>query len=166
MEGEAVPNRKHEYVMADTDRLDSETPPLYPTRQHPAHPRPVKKHNQPVILFITLCIKPRIPTLANVRFHHVFLDACVDADQWLVGRYLIMPDHIHLFTSPASKESCTVTRWNTYLKERMTKKLNPNWTWQSDCWDTQMRTAGHYQEKWNYVRDNPVRSGLAGSPNE
>jgi REP element-mobilizing transposase RayT len=152
--------------MTCSNNLDPESPPLYPKRQRPAHPRPVKKHNQPVILFITLCIHPRISALANLSFNQVFLDACVDADQWLVGRYLIMPDHIHLFTSPASKESCTIMRWNTYLKERITKKSNPSWKWQADCWDTQMRTPAHYHEKWNYMRDNPVRAGLVRSPNE
>ena len=35
-----------------------------------------------------------------------------------------------------------------------------NWRWQSDCWDTQLRSGKHYHEKWLYVRENPVRSGL------
>ena len=34
------------------------------------------------------------------------------------------------------------------------------WKWQSDCWDTQMRSQQHYHEKWEYMRQNPVRKGL------
>jgi len=34
------------------------------------------------------------------------------------------------------------------------------WKWQSDCWDTQIRSGTHYHEKWEYVRLNPVRKEL------
>jgi len=34
------------------------------------------------------------------------------------------------------------------------------WKWQADCWDTQLRSAEHYHERWEYVRLNPVRKGL------
>ena len=32
--------------------------------------------------------------------------------------------------------------------------------WQTDCWDTQLRSAEHYHERWEYVRLNPVRKEL------
>ena len=32
--------------------------------------------------------------------------------------------------------------------------------WQSGCWDTQIRTGSQYKDKWEYVRNNPVRKGL------
>jgi REP element-mobilizing transposase RayT len=38
--------------------------------------------------------------------------------------------------------------------------------WQRDFWDTQMRSREHYEEKLSYVRMNPVRKGLAASPND
>ena len=38
--------------------------------------------------------------------------------------------------------------------------------WQRDFWDTQMRAREHYDEKWSYVRMNPVRKGMAGAPEE
>ena len=31
---------------------------------------------------------------------------------------------------------------------------------QRDCWDTQLRRGENYHEKWDYVRNNPVRRGL------
>jgi len=31
--------------------------------------------------------------------------------------------------------------------------------WQPDFWDTQLRKGDSYGEKWNYVRNNPVRAG-------
>jgi hypothetical protein len=37
---------------------------------------------------------------------------------------------------------------------------------QRDCWDTQLRVGDSYHEKWEYVRNNPVRKGLAASADE
>ena len=38
--------------------------------------------------------------------------------------------------------------------------------WQNGCWDTQMRTGEQYETKWEYMRDNPVRKGLADKADE
>ena len=38
--------------------------------------------------------------------------------------------------------------------------------WQRDFWDTQMRSRTHYDEKRSYVRMNPVRQGLAQTPDD
>ena len=93
---------------------------------------------------------------------------------------------MHLFCQPARWPAVPVKRWSGYLKERITKRLkailegeaalsrnrgngSPQarppaicipWKWQSDCWDTQMRGGEHYHEKWEYVRQNPVRKGV------
>jgi hypothetical protein len=40
------------------------------------------------------------------------------------------------------------------------------WRWQPDCWDTQLRSGEHYHEKWEYVRQNPMRAGLANVPED
>jgi putative transposase len=122
--------------------------------------------------------------LASDVFHAVFIDACRDADAWLVGRYVIMPDHVHLFCAPARWPAVDIRRWARYLKERISKRLGTQpldgkrlgtvspskegfpdgtvrgWRWQPDCWDTQMRNGEHYREKWMYVRNNPVRAGI------
>jgi putative transposase len=39
----------------------------------------------------------------------------------------------------------------------------PKSIFQRDCWDTQLRAGDSYHEKWEYVRNNPVRKGLAFS---
>ena len=36
--------------------------------------------------------------------------------------------------------------------------------WQRDFWDTQIRSRMHYDEKWSYVRMNPMRKGLVQVP--
>ena len=37
---------------------------------------------------------------------------------------------------------------------------------QRDCWDTQLRRGENYHEKWEYVRNNPVRRGLVANADE
>ena len=34
---------------------------------------------------------------------------------------------------------------------------------QRDCWDRQLRTGEIYTQKWEYVRNNPVRKGLVAN---
>jgi len=36
--------------------------------------------------------------------------------------------------------------------------------WQKDMWDAQMRNSTHYHERWEYVRNNPLRQGLVSTP--
>jgi|GEM_PF-1195820 len=239
-----------------------------PQRKHPVHMLPMERHNDPIIVFVTIGIQPRFPALSNIRLLSAFSQACADADAWSVGRFMIMPDHIHLFCSPAKWPLVSIKRWVGYLKERITKRLKKRlgpdlsrtvegqaiasgrrlavsriiangsaqprppsdtelvmegepacqaaaseqrlavsrdplndlvmegalivtngsaqrrppsdtelvmegepvvslvdtnrfcWKWQSDCWDTQMRNQDHYHQKWEYVRQNPVRKGL------
>ena len=43
---------------------------------------------------------------------------------------------------------------------------NPAWKWQSHKWDTRLRREESYHDKWEYVRLNPVRKGLAATPEQ
>ena len=138
-----------------------------PDRRHPVHVAPVERHNAPVILHATICIRPRSPALASTRFQTAFRRATEDANAWTVGYYLIMPDHIHLFCRPAILPRVSIKRWASYLKRRSSIHYGHHqWTWQPDCWDTQMRDQNHYLEKRAYVRMNPVREGLVDRPED
>lgn len=55
--------------------------PKYPERHRPAHFPPVEHYNERVILFLTICVSPRVPVLASDEFHAVFRDAVADADR-------------------------------------------------------------------------------------
>ena len=65
-------------------------------RRHPAKGVFIFR-GQPTIVFLTVCTQNRTPCLANTRVHDALVASWDDADAWLVGCYLIMPDHIHLF---------------------------------------------------------------------
>ena len=131
------------------------------SRKRPIHLPNVERHNQPVILFVSVCTHVRKPVLADDKMHEVLKEVWRKSRQYLVGRYVIMPDHIHLFCAPAVRDSENVSSWAAFWKRLVSREfpeLKP--LWQRDCWDTQLRDANHYDEKWLYVRNNPVRKEL------
>ena len=53
--------------------------------------------------------------------------------------------------------------WNRAdARERVPPVRNPP-LFQRDCWDRQLRTGEIYTQKWEYVRNNPVRKGLVAN---
>ena len=133
-----------------------------PGRRRPAHWPPVENGNQSKLLFVTVNTNKRKPILANPKAVDLILEAWIKADAWLVGRYAIMPDHIHLFCAP-NRPDFEIDHWIRYWKTLVSKKWpNPDEQpiWQLNCWDTQLRHGESYAAKWEYVRNNPVRHGL------
>lgn len=132
-------------------------------RRRPAHQPVEERVNRSAIIFITVCSRDRKPVFANEAAHGAIVRAWEKANQWSVGRYVLMPDHIHFFCSPVGHEYPPLKKWITYWKSMVSRE----WTdseerhiWQPDFWDTQLRTGDSYAEKWHYVRNNPVRAGL------
>jgi putative transposase len=121
------------------------------------------------IIFVTLAAKERISVFASDEVHRTLRTAWTEADFWRVGRYVIMPDHIHFFVAPARFPPTSLRLWVKYLKRLVSQSgiLSKNLSiWLPDCWDTQIRTGAHYTEKWAYVRENPVRAGLVSKAEE
>jgi putative transposase len=116
--------------------------------------------NRPTIVFLTVCTQRRRPYLANERIHSMLVEVWRDAAAWRVGRYVLMPDHIHLFAGPASR-TIPFDNWVRYWKSQFTRRCGlGDHRWQPDHWDRTLRNGESYEEKWKYVRDNPVRHGL------
>jgi len=135
-------------------------------RKHPVHHEPLERHNRPVIIFVTVCSKDRKKIFATQQVHALLLDCWTRAGAWLVGRYVIMPDHIHLFCAPEnSQRSISLQRWVTYWKSLASLAwpvASDEPVWQRHFWDTQLRRNESYDQKWDYVVQNPIRAGLAG----
>ena len=76
-----------------------------------------------------------------------------------VGRYVVIPDHIHLFVRGDGNFS--LSQWIAGLKRAISNALKVRGTfWQPGFFDHILRSDESYSEKWNYVRENPVRAGL------
>jgi hypothetical protein len=53
--------------------------------------------NQPTIVLLNVCTHQRNPWLAQRAVHEALKQVWGEACAWLVGRYVLMPDHLHLF---------------------------------------------------------------------
>mgnify|MGYP000523214131 CR=1 FL=1 len=138
----------------------------------PAHSRKKPAKDSPnqstshAIVFITVCTKDKIPWLANPVCHEILKIIWHDAKAWMVGRYVIMPDHIHLFAAPGESD-INLDSWIKFWKRSFTKKYNnPSCRWQPGHWDRRLRSSENYQQKWEYVRNNPVRHNLVQNPED
>ncbi|MCX7778530.1 MAG: hypothetical protein N2381_10845, partial [Armatimonadetes bacterium] len=111
-----------------------------PQRRRPHH-NVIIKPNHPVIVFITVCMKDREPWLANCEVHEILISVWREATAWLVGRYVLMPDHVHLFASPGELD-VPLGVWISYWKAQFSRRhKNPDHRWQTGYWDTQLRRS-------------------------
>ena len=117
------------------------------------------------IYFVTACTQNRRDILATPAIHETFLRFGQEGPShgaW-IGAYVIMPDHLHLFVA-TDDEQIAISVWMKSLKNTISKMLRKNGVapphWQKTFFDHLLRSSESYSEKWNYVRENPVRAGL------
>jgi putative transposase len=82
-----------------------------------------------------------------------------------LGRYVIMPGHLHLFVR--GNLDFSLKQWVRMLKRVLSKGISskpPHW--QQGFFDHLIRHSESYAEKWEYVRQNPVRAGFVKHPDE
>jgi putative transposase len=135
-----------------------------PSRRRPAHHPAFDQDGRPIIVFLTVCTHNRKSILAQPDVTAVLRTAWATAQLWRVGRWVLMPDHLHLFCAPATNPPESIKKWLSYWKSEASRhwpRPNEHPIWQRDFWDTQLRPGDDYAAKWEYVRQNPVRAGLA-----
>ena len=119
--------------------------------------------------FITFNTYDRQTLLARDEIHQAFCVFSIKAQQRdvAVGRYVIMPDHVHLFAAlPVA--GIVLSRWVQSLRNVIGKKLlelgicKPHW--QEGFFDHLLRSRESYSQKWEYVRMNPVQAKLCDTP--
>jgi putative transposase len=118
------------------------------------------------IYFVTACMQDRRRLLATAAIHETFLRFAREGPArgaW-VGAYVLMPDHLHVFVA-TDDEKITLSDLMKSLKNTISKAPRLNGVapphWQKTFFDHVLRSDESYSEKWNYVRENPVRAGLA-----
>jgi REP-associated tyrosine transposase len=124
------------------------------------------------LYFVTFTTRDRraIPSLDDAQLALQRYGRCgIDKFNVALGRYVIMPDHVHLFVRGG--RNFILSSWIgglkraisvAVLKEPQATRLPPQERrlWQPGFFDHVLRSDESYAEKWNYVRDNPVRAGL------
>ena len=130
----------------------------------PRLPTIFQKYDPP-LYFVTICCANRKRLLANDAIHSAFREFAArgQRDQDIaLGRYVLMPDHLHLFV--CGPPEFKLAQWVRMLKIALGKALKesehePEF-WQRGFFDHVIRHLESYAEKWEYVRLNPVRAGL------
>ena len=127
--------------------------------------------NQP-LYFVTFTTRDRraIPSLDDAQIALQRYARCgFDKVNVALGRYVMMPDHVHLFVR--GDRNFSRSAWIGGLKRAASVAVleEPQATrlplqerrlWQPGFLDHILRSDESYAQKWNYVRDNPVRAGL------
>jgi putative transposase len=133
-----------------------------------------QRFNAPLYL-VTFNTHTRARLLAVLEVHEAFVLYCRRATNFRigVGRYVLMPDHIHLFVCFGIGCATTLGEWVKGLKRELDHVLlskgnipvkrprqNLSSFWQPGFHDHLLRSDESYAAKWEYVFQNPVRAGL------
>ncbi|MCC5807729.1 MAG: transposase [Opitutales bacterium] len=105
--------------------------------------------------------------------------AAAEMHQWIAGynhenltfaHWVIMPNHLHLLTSPRAFEDTEgfQTTWRRF-KGRSSRFVNQvidrnGPLWQDSLYDRWVRDEAEYKRWIDYIRKNPVRARLATEP--
>jgi putative transposase len=125
------------------------------------------------IYFVTTCTSRRRPILADKEVAQILIDEWCSPRKrhgWAVGQYVIMPDHVHFFCAPelnAKPLPILVGFWKEWTSKAIKRTLGlTNYVWQEEFFDHVLRSSESYSERWNYVRNNPVRHGFVASSDD
>ena len=106
----------------------------------------------------------------------IILEACsyFDSTKYRLWVAVVMPDHVHLLLTPKEKAqggffSLTeiLHSLKSFTGNRINHLLNRQGTlWQEDYFNRIVRDEAEFLEKWNYIRNNPVKQELCRYPEE
>jgi putative transposase len=120
------------------------------------------------ITFITTCTAARRPILASSEITAILRrewSTMQIRHGWAVGRYVVMPDHVHFFMAPSSPGcrllSTAIGKWKEWSAREIAKLAGLHTPiWQPSYFDRVLRSEKDFFETWQYIQHNPVRGGL------
>jgi len=119
------------------------------------------------LYFVTACTADRQSILASKIPFQILKDewhSAMERHGWSIGSFVVMPDHVHFFCRPladADGLSPFMQRWKEWTSKRIQRTGGASGpVWQKEFFDHIVRSDESYTQKWEYVRENPVRAGL------
>lgn len=120
--------------------------------------------------FITASTAGKRHLLQTDRAAALFVDVLYhyrDEKKYLVHEFVVMPDHFHLLISPL----VTLERAMQLIKGGFSfraKREIRSWgeIWEASYLDRRVRDDDEYDRITRYIRENPVKAGLASSAEE
>lgn len=86
-----------------------------------------------------------------------------DGDRYLLGNYVVMPNHIHLLLlpSPDHEVPSIVGSWKKFSAREINKLTGKQGhLWQVESFDHLVRSAGSLEGFRRYIRENPEKASL------
>ena len=132
-----------------------------PERKIPAHFPPLDSGFRSVIIYLTVCVQQKNVTRESYR--GAANRRSMGSGYFLVRRSLCHHARSHPFVLRTEYfSSSTAEEMDRVLENHVTRE----WTnrsqvpiWQREFWDRELRRAESYEEKWQYVKNNPARHG-------
>lgn len=124
--------------------------------------------------FVTFVTWDRLELIPEAR--KVVLDACkfFHNQRYQLFTAVIMPDHVHLLIQPFLKSETEFWSIGSILhsiKSYSAKQIpqvmrHIGKVWQDGRYDELIRNEKEFQNKWEYIRGNPVKAGLSKTPED
>jgi putative transposase len=123
--------------------------------------------------FITCSCYHRQQFFASIRHKDLFLQILEEvriSHNFIVGGYVVMPEHFHLLISEPERGTVSLTmqvlkqRFSRACREKQRDMEITSAFWQRRYYDFNIYSERKYTEKLRYIHRNPVRRGLAASP--
>ena len=97
-----------------------------------------------------------------------------DENKWIVYAAIVLADHVHILAKPLFREgggffdlSEIIHSVKSYSALKISQHRGTKGTiWQDERYDRIVRDEPEFLEKWQYIRNNPVKVELCQTPEE
>jgi len=94
--------------------------------------------------------------------------------KWTLYAAVVLPDHVHVLAQPLCRDDGGAFDLGEILhsiKRFSARKINQargitGSLWQDERYDRIIRDEAEFLEKWQYIRNNPLKTGLALFPED
>jgi len=86
-----------------------------------------------------------------------------DGQHFELVSYVVMPNHVHVLFRPLCDHTMSdiVKSWKSFSAREVNKRLGKSGAlWMDEYWDRLIRNEEHFQQVLDYIRNNPIESGL------
>jgi REP element-mobilizing transposase RayT len=112
------------------------------------------------VYFLTLCVEQRIHVLADASAWNALNEVIKRLERWEFLAVIMMPDHLHMLVGPKCQRAESLSQMIRWFKRWFNELMPTPIPWQTGGFDRLLRSDESAEQKWHYMRENPVRAGL------
>lgn len=120
--------------------------------------------------FVTASCAQKMNLLQTNRAALLFIEVAEhyrSEGKFLLHEFVVMPNHFHLLISPLESLERALQLIKGGFSFRAKREIGLHGDiWQTSFYDRRVRDWAEWRRIREYIRDNPVRRGLAGKPEE